>query len=550
MPAPIELGQSDFVSLREGGKAYVDKSGFIPEVIRAPAQVALYPRPRRFGKTLNLSMLRAWFEIGPDRTAIFDDLAVWSDADARGHFQAHPVIYLTFKDLKQTTWTDARTALDALLSAEVDRHRAAIEDPRLPASTRARLLAVLNRAGDQGRVLLDLTEALCAHHGARVVVLVDEYDAGLLSAWEHGYYDEAVGFFRSLLSAGLKDNPFLFRGVLTGILRVARESMFSGLNNVEIYSILQPRAGEHFGFTEPEVCTLLASFGRTAELDSVREWYNGYVFGDATVYNPLSIMSTLAYPERPRTPYWLNTSENSLARSLLLNSADLSAAITRLTTGDAIVAPIDEDLALRDLGQDDVWSLLLYSGYLKATHVQRARGRTSATLSIPNLEVRTLWEGTFARWLRERSGGTDALHAALLGGDAARVETILAEMLLRHVSVHDVVRTQDEAFYHAFVLGLLVTLEPTHAVRSNRETGLGRADLLIVPKVPGLPGVVLEFKRGRPGRRLATIAAGAARQLAEQGYTAELQSAGASAIHGFGVAFSGKDVAVRRAALG
>ena len=555
MPAPILLGESNFIPLRRAGKLYVDKSMFVREVIEAHAVAMLFPRPRRFGKTLNLSMLQAFFEIGPDRSALFEDLAIWTDPVSRPHFQAHPVIKVTFKDVKDRTWAGAEIAIKGVLAAEVDRHHAAVTDDRVPSGVRERLAAVLHQKGDPKRTLLDLSHALAIHHSsvdaagatvhAGVVLLIDEYDAGILEAWEHGYYDAAVSFFKSLLSPGLKDNPYLFKGVLTGILRVSRESMFSDLNNLIVYSLLATGRPENYGFTEPEVLALLEAFGRSAEADEVRHWYNGYRFGGTTVYNPWSILTMLAQPGQPLAPHWLNTSANGLVRSLLLQSPDLGPDVETLLGGGSIETRIEENVPLRALAGHHVWGLLLFSGYLKPNRVWVDQGETFATLSIPNAEVRLVWRDTFRSWLEDHTRGLSPLPGAILAGDAPTIERILTHMLLTHASSHDVSTDQDEAFYHAFVLGLLVTLERTHTVRSNRETGDGRADLLITPRQPGLPGVILEFKRRRGKTPLATSARAALKQIQDRQYAVELESAGANPIHRLGIAFGGKDVAVR-----
>ncbi len=558
MPRPIRLGQSSFTQLREEGGYYVDKSSFVSEVLTAPMQVALYPRPRRFGKTLNMTMLRAFFEIGPDRSGLFEDLSIWKDVEACTHFQRHPVISLTFKDVVEPTWPEARRALNALLSAEVERHAAAVADPRVPPGLRARLEAVIAGTDHQGRVLLDLCQALEIHHGEKAILLIDEYDAVVLTAWDLGYYDEAVLFFRSLLSSGLKGNDWLFRGVMTGILQLARESMFSGLNNVEVYSLLKNRADEQFGFTEDEVIGVLGEFGRSEEATEVRDWYNGYRFGRATVYNPISIMSMLAYPDEPLLPYWLNTSANLLVRKLLLAHMEIDAGVAMLLGGGSVESQIQEEVPLRDLNGRHVWGLLLFSGYLRAENVRVEEARTFADLRIPNREVRGLWQDTFSGWLEQQAGSVEPLHRAVLTGDAPAVEEILQTMLLRHVSFHDTAANQDEAFYHAFVLGLLVTLEKSHAVRSNRESGRGRPDLLIIPKRPGLAGVALEFKRRQRVRvkigepqpppaegELEGLAKAALEQIQDRAYVTELESAGAAPICRLGIAFSGQDVVVR-----
>ncbi len=555
MPLPIQLGSSHFPSIRAEGRLYVDKTGLVCEVLDAPAQVSLYPRPRRFGKTISMSMLQAFFEIGPDRAALFADLQAWSDPETRKHFQRYPVIALSLKDTKSPTWAECKSALDVVLAREVERHAAEIGGPDIPHGLRERLEDVIHRRGDTRNALRDLAEALALHHGERVVILIDEYDAAVLSSWEHGYYDECIQYMRRFMSAALKDNPVLFRAVLTGVLRVARESMFSDLNNLEVYSPFQRDRPECYGFTEAEVAGLLSDFGRTSLADEVRRWYNGYRFGDSTVYNPFSVMSMLAKPKEELQGWWLNTSENTLARELLLDHVDLHEQIATLLAGGSIETLVEDGVPLRELSGKNVWGLLLYAGYFSVVRTWHERTEHWAELTLPNLEVRGLWESTFNRWLADRTRGVGNLPDAVLAGDAPRIEAILGQMLLRHVSPEDVGATKDEAFYHAFVLGLLVVLEGTHAVRSNRGTGYGRADVQILPKRPGLPGVVIEFKRRprKPGERLKPIVAGELEALADQAlaqiddnkYTTELAACGASPVHKLGIAFAGQDVVVR-----
>lgn len=484
---------------------------------------------------------------GEDRQGLFADLQIWQDADARAHFQRYPVISLTFKDAKYRTWAETIRAIQAIIAEELRRVRPLWDHEALDKSLRQSLHDLEHGAGDPSRFLILLSEAMAHTTQEPVVILIDEYDAPLLTAWEHGYYEEATSFFRSFLSAGLKDNPHLFRGVLTGILRIAKESMFSGLNNVIAYTLLRQDAAEPFGFTEAEVTALLAQVGRLDELGEVQSWYNGYRFGPATVYNPWSILNFLSRPGQPCEPYWLNTSDNVLVRSLLLGQGSLRLDMEALLIGGSIEKEIDDNVVLRDLRGEDIWSLLLFSGYLKPTALRIARGRTYATLKIPNEEVRILWEDTFREWLQNKAGSLAPLHMALLSGDAPLLEQILTDMLELHVSQHDVKATQDEAFYHAFVLGLLVSLEPTHRVRSNREVAYGRADVLVIPASPGQPGVVLEFKRKEKDRTLEGMAQDALKQIQDRKYIRELEAAGASPIHALGIAFSGKDVVVRGA---
>ncbi len=543
-PPPILTGTSDFPKLREGGYLYVDKSRFISEVLARNAEVQLYPRPRRFGKTLSMSMLQTFLEIGSDRSALFSDLAVWADPLSRQHYQKHAVISLSFRAVKPDRWDQAETLLEEVVREELRRHLPGL---RL-SGIFPELLKPLEEV-DQGhfslRILRSLCRALYAATGERVVVLIDEYDGPILHAWTAGYFNEVAGWFRTFLTEGLKDNSALFRGVLTGVLRVAKESMFSGLNNVEVYSLLD-RKSELFGFTELEVDSLLKQYGREGEAEEIRRWYNGYRFGDSVVYNPWSILHVLAAPEEQLKPYWLSTAgRNDLVRELLLKSVDLHDSITTLLKGGTIPCRVDENVVLRDMNPTHVWSLLLFSGYLKAVEHHWEEGRLLATVAIPNAEVASIWRDSFVTWLEQVGESLHPLHQALLTGNAEKVQDLLQKLLLRHVSSHDVARTQDEAFYHAFVLGLLVTLEKTHRVRSNREDGLGRADVLIIPKNPGQPGVVLEFKKQTGKGSLAWYAAAALRQISTKGYGVELEAAGAAPIRKFGISFVGKEIVVR-----
>jgi hypothetical protein len=546
MPPPILLGKSDFEQLRLQGGLYVDKSTLISTVLEASADVQLYPRPRRFGKTLNLSMLRYFLEASPDRSALFADLAVWQDAKARAHFQQHPVIYLSFKDVKVKTWGEAWQMLQPLIAEEIKRLLPILCHPSLPAIEQERWKSLAYRqAVPDVAVLRELSLGLRQSTGKLVVILIDEYDAPLLTAWEYGYFEEAVSWFRAFLSAGLKDNANLFRGVLTGVLRVGRESLFSGLNNVKVYSLVQQEVPEPFGFSEEEVVGLLKQFGREGEQGAFQRWYNGYVFGGVTVYNPWSILNALMSPRAPLQAWWLNTAENTVIHRLLLGNVAFQQEVATLLQGGTVEREVDENVVLRDISGEKLWGFLLFSGYLKAEAVRwDERGRLWVMLKIPNLEVQLVWEESFSTWLTDGLGRLEPLHRALLTGDAAAVQELLETLLLRHVSTWDVQRTQEEAFYHAFVLGLLVTLEKTHRVRSNREVGKGRADVQLLPREAGKPGVVLEFKRLEEGKTLKAMARKALKQIETSQYALELQEAKAAPVFCFGIAFSGKEVVV------
>jgi hypothetical protein len=524
--------------------------------------VLLLPRPRRFGKTLNLSMLRAFFEKREeDLSHLFADLSILRAGEAyRAHLQRHPVIFLTFKGVKAETWEHAWAAIRRKIDTLFDEHRGLLEGGHLSEREARDFRAVLD--GTAGRAtyetaLLDLSRALYRRHGEEVVILIDEYDEPIHAGWVSGYASDAIAFFRAFLTEGLKGNPHLFKAVLTGVLRIAKESIFSGLNNLAAYTLLHPDFATSFGFTGPEVEALLDRAGRRERLSTVRSWYNGYVFGGTVVYNPWSILNYIDSPEPEPRPFWVSTSENALVRGALVrHAAQAHGDIEALLEGDGIERRLDENVVLSDLGTraDTLFSLLTFSGYLKAE--KRSLGPDEEPhyhLSIPNREVRRVYTSTFREWMRERLGSesdVDRLKLALLSGDAGDAETLSEELQAFTESVlsyHDTAR-RPEQVYHAFVIGLLATLEPEYEVRSNRESGKGRPDVTIRPRQAGKPGAVLELKVAKPGKKTPeqALAEGLA-QIRDRGYKAELLAAGASPVHAFAVAFDGKTVRVQGA---
>ncbi|AUX38888.1 uncharacterized protein SOCE26_002690 [Sorangium cellulosum] len=436
MPAQLSLGVDDFRKLRELGLEYIDKSHLACELIDRPGlEVALLPRPRRFGKTLNLSMLRCFFERRErredDLAHLFRGLHVWEAGEPyRAHFQRYPVIYLTLKGTRHESFEGCWEAIRRKIVVVFDEHRSLLEGGALSPREALDFQGILDGSASRAlyeRSLLDLSSYLHRTHGERVVLLIDDYDEPIHAGHACGYAPQILGVCRNLLGEALKGNPHLFKGVLTGVLRVARESIFSGLNNVSVYSLLRPEFNTCFGFTEPEVEGLLERAGLRARLGDVRAWYNGYVFGGQVVYNPWSILSFLA------------------------------------------------------------------------------------------------------------------------GGDAEGFERQLQIFVADLLSYHDVTRVEPEQVVHAFVVGLLAVLEPEHQVRSNRESGSGRPDVLIRPARPGHPGVVVEIKVVGPDRTPEAALEQGLGQIRERDYAAELRAAGAAPVHAFAVAFDGKRVWVRAA---
>lgn len=574
-PVRLPLGISDFRKLRESGALYVDKTDFITQVLAASRVAVLVPRPRRFGKTLNLSTLRCFVEkTHEDRSALFEGLAVWGSAEARAHFQRYPTISMTFKDVKGRTFDEAFKAIRQEIRQAYREHAYLLDEGALPCTDAVRFEQILSAQGPEeiyAPALRQLSLLLAEHHRERVFLLLDEVDTPIHTIQKGRDEQRLLDFFGVFLSGGLKDNSHLARGVVTGILRVAKESLFSGLNNLVVYSLLRPECATCFGFTEAEVRDLAERAGALGHLADLTRWYNGYRFGGEVIYNPWSVLSFLDSQDKVPRPYWVATSSDDLLRRVVLSHGlGQGNELETLLGGGEIEKRVDDHVALRDLDRqaEAVWSFLLYTGYLKATSVHMDGGFTVATLAIPNREVEHAYRTLFRAWLERRLGASevDELLEALLSGDAETCERLLAR-LLQSLSVHDVPGRRPskkaaeqanaeggaseyglfltpEQIYHVFVVSLLLGLQPRYNVRSNRESGGGRYDVMVMPREPGQPGAVLELKVLRRDRRETPKSAMAAalRQIRERDYTAELRACGAEPIHELGVVFDGEQV--------
>lgn len=547
------IGPSDFRSLRNERRLYLDKSRLISLLLRDAGTVLLFPRPRRFGKTLNMTMLRCFFERSPDPAvraatwSLFEGLEVAADAEARPHFARYPTIAISLKDVRARNYRDMLGDVREELRRAYDAHRELLGS--LPAERGARFQALLDgRCEDEAilrRALGGLSADLAQRWGERCVVLIDEYDTPLQHAYDHGYYDEAVDFFRGFYSAVLKDNDQnLSRGVLTGVLRVARESLFSGLNNVKVCSILEDVYAESFGFTEAEVARLTGP-----DLPEVRGWYDGYRFGQSRIYNPWSVLCYL--DKRRFEPYWANTSETQLIRRLLVDRGlGFSADLEALLGGRATTQRVDEHLSLRDIDRSPhaLWTFLLFAGYLRVNAARLDdRGATVAELAIPNREVELVYRDLFRSWADEgaRGRGLSGLRQALLSGEFEELERLLRTVSLETLSFHDTAGHAGESFYHGLVIGLMMALADDYEVRSNRETGRGRADVLLIPRREDLPGVVLELKVLGLGASPQPALDGALQQIERQAYATELRARGIRRVHEVAIVFRGKDAWVK-----
>jgi len=543
------IGHSDFLILREANLGYIDKSNFIREVLADPALVLLFPRPRRFGKTLALSMLNYFFrKSNRDLSHLFAGLDVTRDAQAMRHFQKYPVLFVTFKDVKARSFAAAMTGIREQLVSAFAEHRYLLDEGKLDPTQAKRFQRVLSGEADEVELHYAfkwLSQALHEHHGERVVILIDEYDTPVQSGYANGFFDDVVGFFRNFFSAALKDNSSLFKAVMTGILRVSRENMFSGLNHIMVHSIMDTRYSTSFGFTEEEVASII----EPERLQEVRSWYNGYLFGGNVIYNPWSILYYIR--EGLLKPYWVNTASNELIETLALKRGlGLSEQSEALLRGETIEVPIDSNIVLRDieLRPEAFWNFLLFSGYLKLVDLKLEVGEYSGRLAIPNIEVSIVYRSMFKLWL-ERSDPqfayTDGLVRALLEGDPGTVQETLEHILLKAMSYFDAGGDKPEKLYHGLMLGLLLHLEKQYDIRSNRESGFGRADMLMIPKTPGKPGVVLEFKVPDKRKSVDATLKDAATQVRKRKYATEVAAAGADPVYEYAIVFDGKEAWVK-----
>ena len=553
----LQISIDDFKKHRDTGAYLVDKSRLIREVLDG-SHALLLPRPRRFGKTMNLSMLRYFFELSDEeREYLFEDLAIAADPEAMAHLGRYSTVFLTLKDVQGADWETARAGISQELSA-LYRDFDYLADDLRP-EERESYEAICRRDADAAtlqRSLRDLITYLYRYHDQPVVVLIDEYDSPVIEAYDGGYYEPMIDFMRAWLGGGLKhqQGQAIFRAVVTGVLRVARESIFSGLNNLKVHSLLSlgPFA-DKFGFTETEVERVMGDFGLSDRMDEVRDWYNGYVFGDTVMYNPWSVLNYIDDQPESAGPKWLNTSANTLVHEeLAAGGMELKRDLENLLAGQDLRYPISENILFSEIrgNRQNIWSFLTFSGYLRAEDPERDPITDSLTyrLSIPNREVREVYKSFVRNWheaLQFRE--TDELLRALVGEDYEEFERLLGKLVRGLFSCHDAARFP-EAAYHAFVLGLLANLRAIYEVRSNAESGYGRADIILRPRTEQYPvGYVIEFKSIAGDEEIEPEMEKAFEQISRREYVTRLQEAGVEEanIRRIAVVVAGKQVAVR-----
>ncbi|MCP4105678.1 MAG: AAA family ATPase [Desulfobacteraceae bacterium] len=548
---PLPIGFSDFRDLRENKCYYVDKSMFIKEITEAWGKVLLLPRPRRFGKTLNLSMLRYFYEkTDKDLSALFDGLALRNDETFRIHRGKYPVVWMTFKDVKSLGWSDCLRNLHTVIYKEYARHRYILDSNILFSEEKTYFTNILNKKADQTdyeRSLEYLSVFLRRFHDKQVIILIDEYDTPINAGYIGGYYEKIINFMRNLLSGGLKDNEHLFKGVVTGVLRVAKESIFSGLNNLDVFTLLDEEFRSAFGFTEKEVQDLLKDYCLSDRYDEVSQWYNGYLFGGKVVYNPWSVLNYVASMGQAEA-YWINTANTDFIDNLATRGGkELREELGQLLENGTITKPVHDNIVMRDLDTRDdlLWSFLLFSGYLRCTG--EAVRRNYYELEIPNEEVRIVYEDMIEQWFAEKIGSEQLkdMLKALETGEVKMFEQMLRQVVLQVMSYHDF-SGAPEKVYHALVLGMLLWMSGKYEIRSNRESGYGRYDLMLKPKNLSRQGIVIEFKKVYEGDTSENVLEEALKQIEEKKYAAELEAAGVKDILKLAVAFKGKELWVKQ----
>jgi hypothetical protein len=552
----IPIGISDFKTLIEQDYLFVDKSQLIKEFWESNGQTILVPRPRRFGKTLNMSMLKYFFENNnEDNSYLFKGLDIENYKDMMELQGKYPVIYLSFKDEKHSSFEYLQIGLRNLLSRLYKEHDYCLDNGKIRDVDREYYYAVLNKKAniiDLSDALKMLSQYLYNYYDEKVLILIDEYDVPIQAAYVNNYYIEAIEFMRNLLSGAFKDNNSLQKGMITGILRVARESIFSGLNNLKVESILSDNLSDKFGFTDSEIEKLVSDYNIKEELNNIKEWYNGYYFGETTIYNPWSILNYLSSPKAGLKPYWVNSSSNDLVNILLSKgSEEVKKDLESLINGATITKLIDENIVMGDIekSSDNLWSFLLFTGYLKINSKERIGLRDYYALSIPNLEVTTLYQGLIESWFKDTitKQNYDMMINSLVTGDIKIFGKLLRQFVLKSISYFDVGGYEGEKVYHAFVLGMLISLSDTHEVLSNRESGYGRYDVMIIPKDVSRLGIVIEFKKLDPDdeETLEETAEIALKQIADKKYTTTLTSRGITDIKEIAIVFKGKEIYIK-----
>ena len=546
----LPIGVSDF-KLATTGYYYVDKTLMIRDFLDKKPMVSLFTRPRRFGKTLNMDMLRVFFEkTNEDTSVYFKDKQIWQCGDYYTKHQGqYPVIFLTFKDVKSMTWEETFQKIRRLISLEFIRHNELEASSILTAYEKEQYHLLAGDSGDEvdcqmGLQLLSLL--LHKHYGRECIIIIDEYDTPIQQGHTCNFYPEIVNFMRNFFSGGLKDNPHLAFGFLTGILRVAKESIFSGMNNLKTYSILDDGYSSYFGFTEKEVKDMLRYYGKDDKYNELSEWYDGYRFGNTEIFNPWSVINYISDNCFPKA-FWQSTGSNEIIGEIIQTATpEITKDLYKLLCGEKIAAYIDTGVIYPEVQNNpySIYSFLLVAGYLKVANIYpQSDGNFMCDVAIPNKEITFVYEKEVLNRTNQNSLAI-SISQAIFSKDTQKLQALLEDFMVKSISSID---GANEGFYHGMMLGLCAILGNRYKIRSNRESGLGRFDIQLMPLTKGMPGFIFEFKHTKDEHTdLSALADSALQQIEAKKYDTELRDNGVNSIISIGIAFRGKSAVVRR----
>ena len=551
----LPIGISDYVRA-QSEYYYVDKTLLIKEFLDRRPLVSLFTRPRRFGKTLNMDMLRVFFEISDEDTSrYFADKAIWNCGEEYRAYQGkYPVIFLTFKDVKFDTWEATIDKIRGLLQEEYGRHQELIDSDKLSQYEKIYFTKILDSSANEVELtsaLERLSKMLAVHYGKAPIIIIDEYDTPIQEGYSKDFYDEIIGFMRNFFSGAFKDNKNLSYGFLTGILRIAQESIFSGLNNLSINTVMDEEYDSFFGFTSDEVKKMLEYYGMSKKESELKDWYDGYLFGSEEIYNPWSVINYISRGGIPQA-YWVNTGKNEILEDLLkVATDDITERLYALLHGERIIARIDQNVVYSSLTEEpaNIYSLLLVAGYLKAPKKElQADGSYLCEVSIPNREIAAVYKSEILSHFLQvgviTRNTANKIAESLYANDYKKLQNAVAEYMDKSISFYD---GGAEGFYHGSMLGLIALMDNQYKIKSNRESGDGRYDICLIPREEKYPGIIMElkWKEKLSEAALVSLAEEALVQIDELRYDSELTEDGIADIIKFGIAFSGKKVCIK-----
>lgn len=551
----LPIGISDYVRAQEE-YYYVDKTLLIKEFLDQKPLVSLFTRPRGFGKTLNMDMLRVFFEISDKNTSkYFADKNIWQCGEEyRSHQGKYPVIFLTFKDVKFDTWDATIDKIRGLLQEEYGRHQELLNSDKLSQYEKEYFTKIISATANEVELtssLERLSKMLASHYDKAPVIIIDEYDTPIQEGYSKDFYDEIIGFMRNFFSGAFKDNKNLSYGFLTGILRIAQESIFSGLNNLTVNSVMDEEYDSFFGFTESEVKAMLSYYGVSDKEEELKDWYDGYLFGSEEIYNPWSVINYISKGCLPQA-YWVNTGKNEILDDVLrVATDDITEKLYDLLQGERVVARIDQNVVYRSLAEDpaNIYSLLLVAGYLKTPKKElQADGSYLCEVSIPNREIAAVYKSEILSHFLQTGAITrttaNKIAESLYANDYKKLKSAIGEYMDKSISFFD---GGAEGFYHGLMLGLIALMDNQYKIKSNRESGDGRFDVSLIPREKRYPGIILElkWKEKLSDVELEKWSNEALKQIGELRYDSEMKEDGITEILKFGIAFSGKKVCVR-----